>query len=267
MAYAKVNSVAIAALAKIGNIAKAGFGKIAGVDAPADAFSNTYSLDFDGANDYMEAVGGTNMTLDICSYGMWIKTSAVGAGTPFMLHQAFYLYMISTPSGYAVWVNHPIGLLNTSTTDVGDGAWHFLCATIEGGSGVSSSIKLYIDGVLNVTKTATTTYTVVTNEDLKIGRFEVDSSGWAGLNYNGNLDEVAVWDVTLDADAVTQLYNSGEPIDLKTDSGNYDNSGDLIHWWRMGDGDTYPTIEDNVGSYDFTMTNMAAEDIVEVVPS
>jgi hypothetical protein len=35
----------------------------------------------------------------------------------------------------------------------------------------------------------------------------------------------------------------------------------------MGDGDTYPTIEDNAGSYDLTMTNMASDDIVEDVPS
>ena len=239
--------------------------------APPPSFTNTYSLDFDGANDYMEAVGGTHMTLDICSYGMWIKTSAVGAGTPFMLHQAFYLYMISTPSGYAAWVNHPIGLLNTSTTDIGDGNWHFFCVTTEGGSGVSSSVKLYIDGALDVTLSATTTYTVVTNEDLKIGRFEVDSSGWAGLYYNGNLDEVSIWkNTTLSAAEITTLYNSGVPIGLSSDSGNYTSSGALTHWWRMGDPDgtsEYPTIEDNVGSYDFTMTNMVSGDIVTVVPS
>jgi hypothetical protein len=35
----------------------------------------------------------------------------------------------------------------------------------------------------------------------------------------------------------------------------------------MGDGDTYPTIEDRVGSNDGTMTNMVSGDIVTVVPS
>jgi len=35
----------------------------------------------------------------------------------------------------------------------------------------------------------------------------------------------------------------------------------------MGDGDTYPTIEDNAGSLDSTMTNMSEDGIVEDVPS
>ena len=85
---------------------------------------------------------------------------------------------------------------------------------------------------------------------------------------NGGIDEVSIWkDIILDADAVTQLYNSGAPIDLSADSGNYDNSGDLTYWWRMGDGDTYPTIEDNEGSNDLTMTNMISGDIETDVPS
>ena len=35
----------------------------------------------------------------------------------------------------------------------------------------------------------------------------------------------------------------------------------------MGDGDSHPTIEDQVGSYDLTMTNMASDDIEDDVPS
>ena len=80
------------------------------------------------------------------------------------------------------------------------------------------------------------------------------------------MDEVAIWNTALDADAVEAIYNNGEPVDL-SDSGNYDNSGDLVHWWRMGDGDTYPTIEDNAGSNNMTMTNMASGDIELDVPA
>ena len=45
-----------------------------------------------------------------------------------------------------------------------------------------------------------------------------------------------MWDVSLDDAAVTAIYNSGTPIALDADDGNYDNSGDLQGWWRMGDG-------------------------------
>ena len=66
---------------------------------------------------------------------------------------------------------------------------------------------------------------------------------------------------------ISVLYNSGEPTNLAADSGSYTSSGDLTHWWRMGDGDTYPTITDNEGSEDGTMTNMTSGDLVEDVPS
>jgi hypothetical protein len=70
----------------------------------------------------------------------------------------------------------------------------------------------------------------------------------------------------LDADAVSAIYNSGWPIDLTEASGDYDNEGDLVNWWRMGDEDTYDTITDNEGSANGTMTNMSSDDIVIFVP-
>ena len=40
-----------------------------------------------------------------------------------------------------------------------------------------------------------------------------------------------------------------------------------LSWWRMGDGDTFPTLTDNgSGGNDGTMTNMSSGNIVEDVP-
>ena len=92
--------------------------------------------------------------------------------------------------------------------------------------------------------------------------------GGGGLSFGGNLDEISWWNnTTLDAAAVAQIYNSGAPIDLSSDSGNYTSSSALTHWWRMGDGDTFDTIEDSVGDLNGTMTNMASGDIEDEVPS
>ena len=65
---------------------------------------------------------------------------------------------------------------------------------------------------------------------------------------------------------MTALYNSRSPIDLQVDSDDYGSSGNLTHYYRMGDGDTYPTITDNEGSLDGTMTNMTSGDIQTEVP-
>lgn len=78
---------------------------------------------------------------------------------------------------------------------------------------------------------------------------------------NGHQDEVGIWTEALDADAITALYNSGTPIDLTEDSGNYDNSDTLWAYWRCGDNDsgTGSTITDQgSGSNDGTLAGGSA---------
>ena len=62
------------------------------------------------------------------------------------------------------------------------------------------------------------------------------------------------------ASQVSNLYNSGVPTDLTTFSPS------ASHVYRMGDGDTFPTIEDKVGNADQTMTNMASSNFVTDTP-
>ena len=62
------------------------------------------------------------------------------------------------------------------------------------------------------------------------------NAGSPGEFFEGNLDELAIWNTDLDGDAVAAIYNSGVPTDLSRNSGSYDNSSALKAWWRMGDG-------------------------------
>ena len=78
------------------------------------------------------------------------------------------------------------------------------------------------------------------------------------------LDEVSIFDYELTSGQVTSIYNSGTPTDLDNTSG----VTAPVHWWRMGDGDTFPTITDvgTTGGNDGTMTNMESGDIVTDTP-
>ncbi|MBP93388.1 MAG: hypothetical protein CMC55_04645, partial [Flavobacteriaceae bacterium] len=74
----------------------------------------------------------------------------------------------------------------------------------------------------------------------------------------GNIDEVSIYNIELTAANVTTLYNDGFANTVAADTG-------LIGWWRMGDGGiigdpiaTPPTIPDETGNNDGTMTNMGA---------
>ena len=79
------------------------------------------------------------------------------------------------------------------------------------------------------------------------------------LRNNSHVDELALWNSDQSANVI-DIYNSGAPFDLTTLTTSPD------HWWRMGDGDTFPTLSDNIASADFTMTNMTAADIVSDTP-
>ncbi|HHZ69131.1 MAG TPA: hypothetical protein EYN54_02375 [Methylococcaceae bacterium] len=70
---------------------------------------------------------------------------------------------------------------------------------------------------------------------------------------------MAIWSSDQTAN-VAAIYNSGTTHDLSALTTPPDN------WWRMGDGDTFPTISDQISTLDFTMFNMTVGDIVNDTP-
>ena len=69
---------------------------------------------------------------------------------------------------------------------------------------------------------------------------------------------MTIYSAQLTSGERTTLYNSGCPANPSTTN--------LEAYWRMGDGDTFPTITDNQGSNNGTMTNMEAGDITTETP-
>lgn len=83
----------------------------------------------------------------------------------------------------------------------------------------------------------------------------------------GNLDEFGLWNTALSSDAITTLYNSGFPINLTVNTGNYMAGDNLGLWWRCGesgDSNTPDGINDRSAfgnSNPGTMTAMEDSDI------
>lgn len=149
------------------------------------------------------------------------------------------------------------------------GTWKHVMLTYDGGTTGSSSgsindyygrFTIYVDGV-DVTSGGSWSngnygYSGgVDANNLRVGRYK------SGSNYlrDCRVDELAVW-AGSEAARIADIYNSGTPHDLSLLASPPD------HWWRMGDGDTYPTIQDNVGTAHFVMYNMTAADIVTDAP-
>ena len=105
--------------------------------------------------------------------------------------------------------------------------------------------KFYKNGVLIATKATSfaNNQDFTTTNDLLIGARR-SSAGF----FDGNIDEVSIYNVALTQDDVDTIYGSGVPSDVSTISG-------ITNWYRCGDNDTSPTLTDNVGSNNGTMTN------------
>tara|TARA_R110002110_G_scaffold7861_2_gene39728 strand:+ start:450 stop:1574 length:1125 start_codon:yes stop_codon:yes gene_type:complete len=224
------------------------------IDTTPVTFSNTYSLNFDGSNDYVDTGFQPDFIHTNATMSYWCKMIDFSSAQLSGCHNGkrFYLGF----NGNKAYIG--AADVYKGTTDISAylsvDTWIHLCLVMEDGTAT-----YYLDGVSR--DTLSYTQASATNPDTNIfigARSHTSTDSFM----EGNIDEVAIWNVALDADAVTAIYNSGTPISLSSNSGDYDNSANLQAWWRMGDGDTYPTITDNsTNSNNGTMTNMVAGDI------
>ncbi len=151
-----------------------------------------------------------------------------------------------------------------------DNNWHHIMVAYDGGTTGSSSngvnnyysrFKIFIDGNVQTTINSNSNFgysSGLSASKMQIGR--TGASFWS-LRNNCKLDEFAIWDSDQSGN-VSSIYNSGSPFDLSTLTTGPN------HWWRMGDGDTYPFLQDSGSQANcvFQMYNMTSADIVNDVP-
>jgi hypothetical protein len=125
----------------------------------------------------------------------------------------------------------------------------------ESSSSSTNSGNAGYDIFLNGTKVGNAfgTWTSGTGAKISADRLTVGArnrSGTIAMNYDGFVDEVAIFDSAISEADITAIYNSGVPADLTSYS--------PATWWRMGDNDggTGTTITDQgSGGNDGTLTN------------
>ena len=247
-------------------------GILAASASAAASFSNVKSLVFDGVDDYVDCGDSNDLSFgdgsndSAFSISAWVKMNdatrfrIANKGINFSNN---YEYLFSTGGSDTISLNlydsstggRIARKYNTALTSY-EGTWIHILATYDGSS-TSGGIKIYLNASrIDNASNNSGSYTAMENStnDLEIGASTADSR-----YSNGHIDEVAVFNSELSASNVTSIYNSGSPADLTSLS--------PVSWWRNGDGDTYPTLNDNgSGSNNGTMTNMTSGDIVTDVP-
>ena len=248
------------------------------------AFANEKSLDFDGSDEHMTTTfDPTTIGTGEFTVSAWVKWDSF-SGNPMQWfiggHNTtdnpdnFIALQVLT-SGTVLRVqgrkdNSGTTIFNT-TASLSTGTWYHIVLTRQG-TGSGATVKVYVDGGSAEESSAhedwgndLTRHTSGNTEDFRIAKYFNSN-----FYHNGHIDEVAIWNVALDADAVTAIYNSGTPITLTSDSGNYDVSGNLKAWWRMGDGTeagSGSTVYDmSTQSNNGTLQNMEEADYTTDVP-
>ena len=195
--------------------------------------SNTPMV-FDGSDDYVQIMSNGKGTFSNQSFTIsaWIKPNAVSSDKVIFSYDhtshtdPHYAMHLRTMSSGRVTLDYNNGSGSGASTTSGNsaitaGVWQHICATY-----TSGTQKVYVNG--SVVASGTDAYTITFyDQEVWIGK-----ANFGGSEFDGLINEVAVWDVALDADAVTALYGSGTPLLPTSDSGNYDNSDDLQGYWR-----------------------------------
>lgn len=230
---------------------------------------NSYSVLFDGVNDEVSVGSAMQADYNVAfSVSAWIYPTTVAAfpivygfqqgvnfpGTAFGINSnqgnVMFLQMVA-------FADTTKQIFVKGSTALTANHWYHVAVTYTG-SGSAANVQIYVNGVAE-------TMTIITNtlaSTILSGSTTFLGTDGVGDFMTGNIDEFTYWNAALTQAQVTALYNSGKPNDPTTNTA----AANLVNWWRMGDGDTYPTLLDNKGTANGTMTNMVAGDIQAFTP-
>jgi hypothetical protein len=229
-----------------------------------NSFNNIYSTAFDGVDDYIAlGVSGMSSCKNTGSFSSWIKLETTASSGDIIRlfedsnNNIRVFYHASSNELRCVYKAGGTATTAVTTEAIeGDGNWHHVSGTWDS----SGNVSLYLDGSLKQTTPISGTFT---------GSFTTASIGnnaEGGGYWIGNIDEVSLFNKELDSTEVSNLYNDGLPFNPKP-------LENLKGYWKMGDGGivgnpvaTYPTIVDETGNNNGTMTNMTSTDFEADVP-
>lgn len=230
------------------------------------AFINALSTLLDGVDEYVSFGDNHNYEQNVSlTFSCWFKITNLAGANQCLWAKAtadanvngWGLY---TTSAGELFLQMRTSTVNRAHTTSGlglsAGTWYHLVMTYTGGSNING-IRFYLDSSVQSTPASgSLSGTMISTVASQVGRRN------SSFPFNGNIDEVSFWSVTMNQTEVTELYNSGTPGDLSTHS----QAANLDHWYKAGDGDTHPIWSDNKGTADGTMNNTEPGDFVSDVP-
>jgi len=184
------------------------------------AFSNTKSILLDGYDDFVSFSQVTYTGEFTTSF--WIKPTSLNASFLVGRDTSSDYIWLRTVSQIRVRVNFlTYSFIESGGNDINANAWNHLLVVRD----ASNNLTIFLNGA------------IFASSQVAAGDHRLDQIGKVGTSYyDGNVDETAFWDSDQSSNLAT-IYNSGVPNDISSLSPTL--------WYRMGDGDTAPTLTDN----------------------
>lgn len=183
-------------------------GDISGASFSSNAsHDGSDALTFDGSND--EVMIGDQPALDFedaLTIAAWVRTNDASSNQCIVSkNNAYYIYLYGSGSGARIRVALSIGdtwqTLTTSTAKtIQNNTWTHVTATYDG-----SLMRVYLDGVEIESKAVSGSITQ-NSKDVKIGTI------WNGYRWNGDLDDITLFDTALDPREIN-LLKTGDWLD------------------------------------------------------
>ena len=220
---------------------------------------SSFSTAFDGVADYVDCGTDLNSSLELgdsFSFSAWVKFSTDTT------HRTIMANLTTTPKGVQLRVLNTEAIrfiilqsggiyryVDSSVLAVD--TWHHVVATYDG-SNTEAGLNMYINGSLdNSSKFSENTITSITSTDsFKIGKY-----GTSSHMYEGNIDEVSIFNSELTLAQVESIYNDGLPADLTDLS--------PTAWWRMGDESGWPLLTNKMAYSKYSLEFDGVDDYVD----
>lgn len=194
---------------------------------------NTYSLDFNGTDEYVSVDGvGNDMNLELGTISLWAKIATTSVTT--VLLKAQYDINNMTQVLYHASANELRFYYkgNGSTkyaalTDAieGDDKWHHIAGTWDTDAG---EIKIYLDGTLKATTTG------ITQMVEKPVAMDIAQNTAGALYFDGGICEVAVF---------TRVVPIGELFVTRQEPLNLTGMSGLVGYWEFEEGSGTTTVD------------------------
>ena len=192
--------------------------------ASVSSVTNNLSVDFDGTTDYINFGNNPALIPTAFTISVWMKQDSIVQNTIVQKRDGSNGYQIYFNNGDFSYSDGSQTITFASNTYTSTTDWYHVAVTHSG-----SSATGYVNGSAISSQSSTITSNTA---NLTLGRH------YAGTAYyhDGKIDEFSLHNSALDAANIVQIYNSGSPIDLTVNQGNYTGSSSLVGYWRMGDG-------------------------------